>query len=124
MFDLIKTGEIDFVIRSEGMALPYLLRLSDVENVKDKFEQAISSHVLAKQLGVDCETIHLLTNAGYLQAKARRAGDGYHTIRFDPDSAEKLLTHCPQLLNCRDSVGLRSGSKTLGLSGSLSLGSF
>ncbi len=30
MFDLIKTGEIDFVIRNEGTALRYLLRLSDV----------------------------------------------------------------------------------------------
>ena len=48
MFDLIKTGELDFVIRNEGTALRYLLLLSDVENVKDKFEQAISSRTLAE----------------------------------------------------------------------------
>jgi hypothetical protein len=91
LFDLIKTGAIDFVIRSEGMALQYLLRLSDVENVKDKFQQAISSRTLARQLRVDCEVIRRLTKAGYLQAKSRRAVDGYDTIKFDADAAEKLL---------------------------------
>jgi hypothetical protein len=91
LFDLIRTGEIDFVIGKEGTALRYLLRLSDIENVRFKFDQAISSRVLAKQLGVDCEAIHRLAKAGYLQARSRRAVDGYHTIKFDPDAAEKLL---------------------------------
>jgi hypothetical protein len=91
MFDLIKAGEIDFVIRNQGTALRYLLSLSDVENVKETFEQAISSRTLARQLGVDCEAIRRLTTAGHLQAKSRRAVDGYHTIRFDADAAEKLL---------------------------------
>jgi hypothetical protein len=91
VFDLIKTGETDFVIRNEGTALRYLLRLSDVENVKDKFEQAVSSRTLASQLGVDCKAIHQLAKAGFLQAKSRRAVDGYRTIKFDADSAEKLL---------------------------------
>ncbi len=75
MFDLIKTGELDFVIRNEGMALRYLLRLSDVENVKETFERAISSRTLARQLGVDCEAIRRLTN----------------TIKFDADVVKKLL---------------------------------
>jgi hypothetical protein len=91
MFDLITTGELDFVIRNEGTALRYLLRLSDVENLKDKFEQAISSRTLARQLGVDCKAIHQLAKAGFLQAKSRRAIDGYHTAKFDADAAEKLL---------------------------------
>jgi hypothetical protein len=91
IFELIKTGELDFVIRNEGMALRYLLRLSDLENVKDKFEQAISSRTLAKQLGVDCEVIRQLARAGHLQTKSRRAVDGYRTIKFDADAAEKLL---------------------------------
>jgi len=91
MFDLIKTGELDFVIRNEGMALRYLLRLSDVENVKETFERAISSRTLARQLGVDCEAIRRLTKAGYLEAKPRRAADGYHTIKFDADVVKKLL---------------------------------
>lgn len=91
MFDLIKTGELDFVIRNEGTALRYLLLLSDVENVTDKFEQAISSRTLARQLGVDCNAVHQLAKAGFLQAKSRRAVDGYRTIKFDANAAEKLL---------------------------------
>ena len=35
MSDLIQAGEIDFVIRNEGTALRYLIRLSDVEHGKD-----------------------------------------------------------------------------------------
>lgn len=91
MFDLTKTGEIDFVIRNEGTALRYLLRLTDVENVKDKFEQAISSRTLAKQLGLDCEVVRQVAKAGHLQTKSRRVVDGYRTIKFDADAAEKLL---------------------------------
>lgn len=97
MFDLIKTGDLDFVIRNEGTTLRYLLRLSDVENVAFRFDQAISSRSLAKQLGVDCKAIHRLTKAGYLQPKSRRAEDGYHTIKFDHDAAEKLLRTLPEL---------------------------
>jgi hypothetical protein len=90
IFDLIKTGEIDSVIKNEGTALRYLLRLSDVENVKDKFNQAISSRTLAQQLGVDCEAIRRLKKEGYLEAKPRRSVDGYHTIKFDADVAQRL----------------------------------
>lgn len=91
MFDLIKTGEIYFVIRNEGTALRYFLRLSDVDNVRDKFERAISSRTLANQLGVGCKVIRQLAKAGHLEVKSRRATDGYHTIKFAPDAAEKLL---------------------------------
>jgi hypothetical protein len=91
IFDLIKVGEIDFVIRNKGTALRYLLRLSDVEKVKDKFEQAISSRTLARQLGVGCDVIHELAKSGYLKTTSRRAIDGYHTSKFDPDAANKLL---------------------------------
>jgi hypothetical protein len=94
IFDLIKTGEIDVVIRNEGTALRYLLRRSDIENVKARFEQAITSRTLARQLGVDCKAIRQLTKAGFLKAKSRRAVDGYHTTRFDADVAQKILkTH-------------------------------
>ena len=91
IFALIKAGEIDFVIRNEGLVLRYLVRRSDVEYVKDRFDQAISSRTLARQLGVGCEAIRRLTKAGHLQAKSRRAVDGYHTIKFEADAAEKLL---------------------------------
>lgn len=97
MFDLVTTGEIDFVIRNEGTSLRYLLRLSDVEKVKFNFEQAISSRTLANQLGVACKMIHRLAKEGYLQTKSRRAVDGYHTIKFDADAAEKLLKTLPEL---------------------------
>lgn len=59
--------------------------------MKDKFDQAISSRMLAKQLGVDCKVIRQLAKAGHLEIKSRRATDGYHTIKFAPDAAEKLL---------------------------------
>jgi hypothetical protein len=91
IFDLIKVGEIDFVIRNKGTALRYLLRKSDVENVKDKLEQAISSRTLARQLGVDCGVIYELAKSGYLKTTSRRATDGYHTSKFDPDAANRLL---------------------------------
>jgi hypothetical protein len=91
IFDLIKSGEIDSVIKNEGTTVRYLLRLSDVESVKDKFQQAISSRTLANQLGVDCKVIRQLAKAGHLEIKSRRARDGYHTIKFAPDAAEKLL---------------------------------
>ena len=91
LFDLIKAGEIDFVIRNEGTVLRYLLLLFDVEIVKVQFDQAISSRTLAKQIGVDCKAIRQLAKAGFLQTKSRRAVDGYRTIKFDADSCEKLL---------------------------------
>jgi hypothetical protein len=106
MFDLIKTGEIDFVIRNEGTVLRYLLLLSDVQNVKDQFERAISPRTpLARQLGVDCKAIHQLAKAGLLQAKSRRATDGYHTIKFAIDAAEKLLKTFRKLSNEPDRFG-------------------
>jgi hypothetical protein len=91
LFDLLRTGEISFAIRNEGTALRYLLQLSDVEAVRFKFDQAISSRVLAKQLGVDCDVIRQLAKAGHLKSKSRRAVDGYHTVKFDADAAEKFL---------------------------------
>ena len=105
LFDLIKAGELDFVIRNEGTALRYLLWLSDIENVKLKFDQAISSRVLAKQLGVDCAVIHQLTKAGHLQSKSRRAVDGYYTIKFNADAAEKLLQTLSELPSGPDRSG-------------------
>lgn len=91
MFDLIAVDEIEFVVRSEGASLNYLLRLSDVENVKSKFERSLTTRGLAKELGVDCLIIEELAQAGYLQTRWRPAVDGYHTIKYDRDAAEKLL---------------------------------
>lgn len=104
LFDLIKTGEIDFVIRNEGTALRYLLRLSDIENVRLKFDRAISSRTLAKQLGVDCGVIHELAKSGYLRTKSRRAIDGYHTSKFDLDAAEKLFKTFSELPGSENSL--------------------
>jgi hypothetical protein len=97
MSDLINAGEIDFVIRNEGTALRYLIRLSDVEHVKDSFEHCISSRTVAKQFGVCCGVIHELAKAGYLKTKSRRTTDGYHTRKFDADAAENLLKALSQL---------------------------
>ncbi len=91
MFDLITTSEIGFVIRNQGTALKYLVRLSDVENVKCKFEQSLSTRSLARILGVECEEIRELARAGHLRARRRPAVDGYHTIKFDRDSVVELL---------------------------------
>jgi hypothetical protein len=91
MFDLIRTGEIEFVIRNERATLKHLLRLSDVENLKCKFGNAVSSRALAKEFGVDCEVVRELGRAGILKTRWRPAVDGYHTIKYDRDSAQALL---------------------------------
>lgn len=91
MFDLIATGEIEFVLRNQGTTLKYLLRLSDIENLKCKFEQSLTSRALAKELGVDCEVVRELGRAGILRTRWRPAVDGYHTIKFDRDVAQELL---------------------------------
>jgi hypothetical protein len=41
-------------------AMKYFLRLSDVENLKCKLEQSVSSRTLARELGVDCEVVREL----------------------------------------------------------------
>jgi muconolactone delta-isomerase len=97
MFDLIKIGKIDFVIRNEGTAMQYLLRLSDVEDLKCKFEQSVSSRILAKELGVDCEVVRELGRAGILKTRWRPAVDGYHTTKFDRHSAQELLNRLSSL---------------------------
>jgi len=91
MFDLIAEDEIAFVIRNQGTTLKYLLRLSDVENLKVKFEQSLTARAVAKELGVDCELVRELGRAGILKTRWRPAVDGYHTIKFDRDSVQALL---------------------------------
>ena len=49
----VKTGEIAFAIRNQDRTLRYLLRLSDVEAVKIKYEQALGSRELAEEFGID-----------------------------------------------------------------------
>lgn len=61
IFDLVKSGEIAFAIRNRGRTLHYLLLLADIENVKVKYEQALGSRELAKQLGIDCKLFNQLT---------------------------------------------------------------
>jgi hypothetical protein len=90
--DLITSGEVGFVIRNHATTLECLLRLSDVENVKCKFEQSLSTRDLARELGVDCEAVRELARAGHLRTRWRPAVDGYHTIKFDRDSVQELLT--------------------------------
>jgi len=48
------------------MTLEYVVRLFDVQNVKDKFERALTTRGLAKELGVDCQVIEELAQAGDL----------------------------------------------------------
>jgi hypothetical protein len=81
--DLIASGEVGFVIRNQGATLKYLVRLSEVENLRAKFEQSLSTRDLARELGVDCEVVRGLARAGHLRTRWRPAVDGYHTIKFD-----------------------------------------
>lgn len=89
--ELIGTSELRCVIKNQGTTLKYLVRLSDVENLKCKFEQSLSTRSLARILGVECEEIRELARAGHLRARWRPAVDGYHTIKFDRDSVVELL---------------------------------
>jgi hypothetical protein len=91
MFDLIASGEVGFVIRNHRTALECVLRLSDVENLKCKFEQSLSTRDLARELGVDCEAVRELARAGHLRTRWRPAVDGYNTMKFDRGDAEQLL---------------------------------
>ena len=91
MFDLIAEGEIAFVIRNEGTTLKYLLRRSDVENLKGKFERSLTARAVAMELGVDCELVRKMGRDGILKTRWRPAVDGYHTIKFDRDSVQALL---------------------------------
>jgi hypothetical protein len=91
MSDLITSGEVGFVIRNHATTLERLLRLSDVENVKCKFEQSLSTRDLARELGIDREAVRELARVGHLRTRWRPAVDGYHTIKFDRDSARELL---------------------------------
>ena len=68
-----------------------LSRLSDIENLKCKFEQSLSTRFLARILGVECEEIRELARAGHLRTRWRPAVDGYNTMKFDRDSVVELL---------------------------------
>ena len=92
IFDLIAAGEIEFVIRNHGTTLQYLLRLPDVERMKHKFEGSLTTRGLAKELGVECEVVRDLARQGRLKTRWRPAVDGYHTIKFDRDSVQELLS--------------------------------
>src|SRR5689334_20871905 len=46
ILDLMKTGEIAFTIRNQDKTIRYLVRLADVENVRIKYEDALSSREL------------------------------------------------------------------------------
>jgi len=91
MCDLIASGEAGFVIRNNGTTLECVLRRSDVEDIQCKFEQSLSTRALAKELGVDCESVRELARAGHLRTRWRPTVDGYHTIKFDRDSVLKLV---------------------------------
>jgi hypothetical protein len=87
----VKTREIGSVIKNEGRTFSYLLRLTDVESVKMKYEQALGSRELARQLEVDHKVISRLVQEGKLRRKPRRTVDGYDTPKFDLDTARRLL---------------------------------
>lgn len=97
IFELIAIGEIEFVIRNQGTTLKYLLRLSDVENVKRKFERSLSTRALAKKLGVDCRVIKELAQAGLLRTRWRPAVDGYRTMKFESRSCREIIEDAQQL---------------------------
>lgn len=91
MADLIASGEIGFVIRNQGTTLKHLVRRSDVEGVKRKFNESLSTRDLARELGVHCKVVRELARTGQLKARHRTTVDGYHTMKFDLDSVEELL---------------------------------
>jgi TniQ protein len=91
ILDLVKTGEIAFAIRNQDRTVCYLLRLKDVETVKMKYEQALGSRGLAKELGVDQTTINRLVQEAQLRRKSRRTIDGYNSPKFEADAARRLL---------------------------------
>ena len=91
LLDLVKTGEIPFVIKNQDRTLRYLLRLADVERVNFTYEQAVGPRELAKRVGVDHTVISQLVQGGSLQRKSRRTIDGYHSPKFDLDTARVLL---------------------------------
>jgi hypothetical protein len=91
LVDLLKTGEIAFVIKNQDTTVSYLLRLSDVERIKMKYEQALGTRELAKQLGVDHMMINRLVEEGHLRRESRRTTDAYHAGKFDVDIARTLM---------------------------------
>lgn len=91
LLNLVKIGEIAFAIRNEDRTLHYRLRLVDVESVKIKYAQALSSRGLAEELGVDHKVIRRLIKEGQLRREPRRTIDAYHTPKFDVDTARRLL---------------------------------
>ncbi len=91
ILDLVKTGEIAFVIRNQDKTICYLLRLTDVATVKIQYEQALGSRELAKELGIDQTTINRLVQDGRLRRKSRRTIDGYNSPKFEADAARRLL---------------------------------
>jgi hypothetical protein len=103
LLDLVKTGEIAFVIKNHDRTLRYLLRLPDVETVKIKCEKSLSSRELAKELGVDDKVICRLVQEGHLRRKSRRTVDSYHVPKFDLDTARRLLRIYKMRVLLRDS---------------------
>jgi hypothetical protein len=91
LVDLLKTGKIAFVIKNQDTTVSYLLRLSDVERIKMKYEQALGTRELAKQLGVDHMMINRLVEEGHLRRESRRTTDAYHAGKFDVDIARTLM---------------------------------
>jgi len=96
MSDLIASGEVGFFIRNQGTTLECVLWLSDVENVKCKFDEAMTCRDLAKEFGTDCETIRELVRKGLIQPRARRSTDAFNTLRFGRDTAEQFLQVPPR----------------------------
>lgn len=90
-FELIRAGEIRSVIRNNGLTLQHVVRLADVEKVKSTFEQSMSLRELAKERAIDCGVVKELAHVGYLQTKRRRTVGDYHAMKFDRNTAEKLL---------------------------------
>jgi hypothetical protein len=91
LIDLLKTRKIAFVIKNQDTTVRYLLRLADVERVKMKYEQALGTRELAKQLGVDHMMINRLVEEGHLRRESRRTTDAYHAGKFDVDTARTLM---------------------------------
>lgn len=91
MSDLIASGEVGFVIRNHGTTLDCVLRLSDVEKLRCKFEESMTCRDLAKELCTDCETIRELARKGLIKPCARRSTDAFNTLRFGRGTAEQFL---------------------------------
>jgi len=91
LFDLLASGEIRSAIANGKVSPEIGLNITDIQRLKGEFEQSITERDLAKQLGVDCETVRQLARKGLLKSRSRRSIEGFNTLRFGRSAVEEFL---------------------------------